>query len=150
MKNIVVIFTLIFSYLVPSFADDITSTELRAGKNAMYVIHFTCSNQILAYDEIMLVFRSPVDLSHVLLAYSQKIQGGFIVNVKSDTVYVKRTGQGSTVSAGEVCDLSIATVINPDPMPEKIEYVVIVRREEQIISQQVYNESLIQMVPVNR
>ncbi len=131
-------------------ADDLTATDVRPGKNAMYVIHFTCQTDLYAYDEIVVVFRSPVDVSNVLMAFSNKIIGGFAVNVKGDTVFVKRTGQGNTVTAGEMCDLSLATVINPDPVPEKVEYIVMHRREEQILSKQVYKEPVKQKAPADR
>lgn len=120
---------LLFSICSSSFPFDrvnVTATDLNAMAPSAYRFTFVCGNSISADAQIQIIFPQNYTLTNTVLASSKSLNGGLAVSVKGDTVEVRRSGLGVVLEAGELCDLTLATLLNPSVMKKQYRYELLI------------------------
>ncbi|MFQ5638327.1 MAG: hypothetical protein ACE5IR_10085 [bacterium] len=104
-----------------SLADSLRVQALNNQVNAatLYALDFTLADTLFSESIIEVVFPTGFDLSRVTLAGSKTINGGFDVDVREQTVYLKRKGRGRMNIPGEKVDVKLAIVKNPPTVQSK-------------------------------
>ncbi len=92
---------------------DVRPLSSTAGAATLYRFDFTLQDTLRPDGVIEVVFPEGFDLSRVVVAGSQSINGGFRVEVKGQTVVLRRQGRGAARRPGEKVDVMLATVRNP-------------------------------------
>ncbi|MBC8184256.1 hypothetical protein H8E88_24440 [candidate division KSB1 bacterium] len=85
----------------------------RAEARSIYQINFLISKPISHKAIIRVRFPIEFDLSKLLVAGSNTINGGFEMTVENDVVTIKRSGLGREIKANEKVDVKFAIVKNP-------------------------------------
>ena len=98
-----------------SRADSIRVRALnnQASAATLYSLDFTLSDTLYPDSVIEVAFPAGFDLSKVDIAGSKTINGGLDVEVRGQTVYLKRKGRGSVKNPGDKVDLKFSIVKNP-------------------------------------
>lgn len=110
-----------FSFYIPlSYAADLDSLSIdpvnnRGGQQSIYILNFSILDTIPPGAQWEINFPAGFDLSKVLLAGSNSINGGFSVQVTGQNILISRSGQGFPLRAGINYDLAFANVNNPIP-----------------------------------
>ncbi len=91
-----------------------------SSKNALtiYVLKFSLEKALPSDAAFRFLFSDGFDLSHVEIAGSSTINGGFEIEVKGQEVLISRTGLGDEIPAKKKAALKFALVINPDKAQE--------------------------------
>ena len=137
MQRIFLLF-IIFGFFAPTLwaqgQEKVVATRITPLKSAAYQFFFRADADISPGMEIDVVFPKQFNLTKVLLAASDKIKSGFTVSVHGDTVKTKRSKFGITISKGELFDLKIASIINPQLIDKDYQFIVLLRKENRILS----------------
>ena len=132
------IFFIILGFFAPTLRaqgqETVVLTRITPLKSAAYQFFFRADANISPGMVIDVVFPKQFNLTKVLLAASDKIKSGFTVSVHGDTVRAMRTNAGITVSSGELCDLKIASIINPQVIDKQYQFTVLLRKGKRILS----------------
>ncbi|HNR68506.1 MAG TPA: hypothetical protein PKN04_08470 [bacterium] len=95
----------------------------------VYSVTWTADREIAADAAIGVVFPRACNLSQVIMADSRQLNGGLMVNVSGDTVWVQRSGLGEKLAAGDSVEVKIASVFNPVSPDQPYEFKILLRDE---------------------
>ena len=108
-------FCLLISFIPQSAfgtVDSVSPSDSSAGATVIYTINFTTTDTLPPDGKIVVTFTSSgFDLSGVMIASSDSINGGFSVSTTSTTVTITRDATGDTTLPGSL-DISFANVVN--------------------------------------
>ncbi len=105
--------TLLFSQQSKIDSLSIEPLDKIPGKRSIYVMTFSLREPLLANAQFQIEFRPDFDLSGVLLAGSNTINGGIQSRVENQVLFLSRTGQGAVLPAGTIYEISFANIRNP-------------------------------------
>jgi len=142
----ILFYAVILGFFAPTlWAQDretVVATRMTPLKSAAYQFFFRADANISPGMEIDVVFPKQFNLTKVLLAASDKITSGFTVSVHGDTVRAKRTNAGITVLRGEMCDLKIASIINPQAIDRPYQFTVLLREGKHVFSKRILSPKI--------
>lgn len=137
---------IVLGFFIPNLwaqnRETVVATRITPLKSAAYEFVFQADANISPGMEIDVVFPKQFNLTKVLLAASDKITSGFTVSVRGDTVRAKRTNAGITVSRGEMCDLKIASIINPQVIDRQYKFTVLLRNKSRILAKRTLSQTI--------
>ncbi len=110
----------------------VSAAHTKPNKPAAYKFEFRAENEIRSDAEIAIIFPREFQLSTVIMAASSKLKGGFTINVKQDTVFLKRTGLGNSLPANQDCDIIVADVISPSNMETEYGFDLLIDKKKLI------------------
>jgi len=97
-------------------AKDSVTVEIKnaqAEARSICQVNFRISKSISPQATIRVTFPSEFDLSKLLVAGSNTINGGFEMTVDNKVAIIKRSGLGREIQANEKVDVKFAIVKNP-------------------------------------
>lgn len=101
------------SFASPEDSVKVVVKNPQAEALSIYQINFLLSKPISPSAEIKVSFPADFDLSKLLVAGSNSINGGFEMVVKDRVVTIKRSGLGREIKPNERVDVRFAIVKNP-------------------------------------
>lgn len=84
-----------------------------SGASSIYTLTFSLDESLTSDAVFELSFPADFDLSKVLLAGSNTINGGFKTEIEDNILRLSRKGQGDLMPGGVSYDISFANVHNP-------------------------------------
>ena len=134
--KIVFLLSILLSFQIVLAQTQLTvkASQLQPRKYAAYDFAFVASQEIAKDAEIDIVFPKEFILSKVVMADSRAMNGGLTVEVKGDTVKVKRSGRGNSVPAGSSIDVKLASVINARDMAKDFNFLILIKQQKNIIA----------------
>ena len=100
----------------------VAAAPLEPGSPAVLRFDFDLPAPILPQWRMGIIFPAEFNRSQLLLAASQKLNGGFTVANSGDTLWVSRTGVGDTLKVVNSVDISIASVKLPDDVVREYQF----------------------------
>lgn len=91
----------------------VTAKNPQSGSTSIYTLKFSLNDPLQADAVLELTFSAEFDLSHVLLAGSNTINGGFKTEIENNVLRLTRKGQGDVMPGGEIYEISFANIRNP-------------------------------------
>ncbi len=109
----------------------IQALSAQPGKPSVYEIAFTTREALSPEAEFTLEFPTEFDLSHLQIAGSPEMTGGFTLAREKQTVLVKRSGLGQRVAFGTFVRLRLGSIGNPKNFAGSTEVTLQVRASAQ-------------------
>ena len=126
------------------------ATTLEPARQAAYIFEFSFDSDVSPTYHIEIVFPAAFNLNNAVIAASEKLDG--MLSVKSDksSLIIKRIKAQNPIRAGEVVDIKVATILNPNVMTPDWEFKVIVRDGQREVEQKVLSTAIEQLTKENR
>lgn len=101
----------------------VSATNVEASKPAAYIFEVDFDAEVSPNTRLNITFPNAFNISTVMMAVSEKLDGNLQAAVQANTVTLQRVGAESSVPAGEAIDLKVASVINPANMDQDWDFI---------------------------
>ena len=146
---------LLFSMIASSAVVSQTSTKVRAttlepASQAAYIFELNFDSDVSPTSHIEIIFPKTFNLNHAVVAASEKLDGMLSVKSEKSSLIIKRVKAQTPIRAGEVVDIKVATILNPNVMTPNWEFKVRVSDGERTIEQKELTTAIEQLTKENR
>lgn len=146
---------LLFSLIASSTVVGQTSTKVRAttlepASQAAYIFELNFDSDVSPTSHIEIIFPPSFNLNGATMAASDKIDGMLSVKREKSSLIIQRIKAQTPIPAGDVVDLKVATILNPNEMRPDWEFRVIVHDGERDVEQKVLSTAIEQLTKENR
>ena len=117
--------SMLFAATIHAQNSGVYATTVEPAKPAAYIFEVIFASELSPTSHIEIVFPQAFNLSSVMMATSDKLDGNLKTSVKKNTLILTRNASG-TVAGGQAIDLKIATIVNPQ-ISQEWDFVVLLK-----------------------
>ena len=126
------------------------ATTLEPARQAAYIFEFSFDSDVSPTSQLEIVFPAAFNLNNAVLAASEKLDGMLKVRNEKSSLIISRVKAQTPILAGEVVDIKVATILNPNVMTPDLDLKVIVRDGQREVEQKVLSIAIEQLTKENR
>ena len=140
----------IVSSVIGQSTAKVQATSLEPASQAAYLFELYFDSDVSPSSQIEIVFPPAFNLNHAVLAASDKLDGTLKVRSDKSSLIINRVKAETPIQAGELVDIKVAAILNPNVMSQDWSFRVIVRDGQREIDQKVVSTAIGQITKENR
>lgn len=128
----------------------VRATTMEPAQQAAYIFELSFDSDVSPTSQIEILFPIAFNLNNAVLAASDKIDGMLKAQAVKSSLVIKRVQAQKAIKAGEVVDIKVASILNPNVMDQNWSFKVIVRDGQRELGQKVLSTKIEQFTKANR
>jgi len=128
----------------------VRATTVEPAQQAAYIFELSFDSDVSPTSQIEIIFPAAFNLNNAVLAASEKIDGMLTARAVKSSLVIKRVQARNPIKAGELVDIKVASILNPNVMDQDWSFKVVVREGQKELGQKVLSTKIEQFTKANR